>query len=370
MKLVKTLKEKSAAVSAFVKDGVWECDVDSFAALKRSGYQGVRFFSTAVFGFLNHRCGLHAAGLTYFSMLAFVPVLCLLLVFAKTCGADRFAREKINEHIDSFITSVENGQGEAEKKAAEKAKTAPTTAAEDQKDRETERKAEATKELARQIRTFSNDLFDRIGKFDARKIGIVGLFMLMWTVVSTFGQVETAFNEIWEVEKARPIWKRFYLYLFVALVLPVLATLAMSMPILRIVKASLDATLGATSYTKWMGDALVAVLDSRLFGFFFTLCFASIAYAFILQLMPNRKVHLRPALESGVVTALLSGGWMKLCTSAGVGIAKSSALYGSFAAVPILLAWVYMSWQIVLLGGCMTYALQCVHSRSRLCDCK
>jgi uncharacterized BrkB/YihY/UPF0761 family membrane protein len=48
---------------------------------------------------------------------------------------------------------------------------------------------------------------------------------------------------------------------------------------------------------------------------------------------------------------------MKVCAVAQVGIAKSSALYGSFAFMPIVLAWLYMSWQIVLLGANMVEVL-------------
>jgi membrane protein len=63
-------------------------------------------------------------------------------------------------------------------------------------------------------------------------------------------------------------------------------------------------------------------------------------------------VRFSSAFAGGAVTAALFGGWMKLCAVAQIGIAKSSALYGSFAFFPIVLAWVYMSWQIVLLGAC------------------
>ena len=65
------------------------------------------------------------------------------------------------------------------------------------------------------------------------------------------------------------------------------------------------------------------------------------------------------------MTAVLFGLWMKVCAVAQVGIAKSNALYGSFAFIPIILAWIYMSWQIVLLGANIVYAFQCVHNRSR-----
>ena len=71
------------------------------------------------------------------------------------------------------------------------------------------------------------------------------------------------------------------------------------------------------------------------------------------------------AFKAGFVTSVLFCGWLKLCAVAQVGIANSSALYGSFAFLPIVLAWVYVSWQIVLLGSVMTYAFECVHLNMR-----
>ncbi len=305
--------------------------------------------------FTRNTCGLHAAGLTYFALLALVPVLCLIMVFAKTCGADGFAREQINAQIDAFVSDLEKG---ADTPAASAAAT-PAKAQED-----ATRRA-ATRELARQARDVSNDLFDRIAAFNVDTLGWVGFILLAWTVISTLGQVETSMNAIWEVASPRPVWKRCALYLFITLVVPLLAALALSLPILRGVKMVLDATLGATSYTKWVGDALVALLTSRAFGFCVSLAFSALTFGFLFKVIPNRPVRLRAALEGGLVTALLFGALVRACTTAGMGIAKSSVLYGSFAAVPILLAWMYMSWQVVLLGSCLTYALQCHHDHVR-----
>ena len=75
-------------------------------------------------------------------------------------------------------------------------------------------------------------------------------------------------------------------------------------------------------------------------------------------MLPNCKVPWKYAWTGGFVTAFFFGAWVKLCAVAQVGIAKSSALYGSFAFLPIVLAWLYMSWQIVLLGACFTRELQ------------
>ena len=357
--MIKKLKE---AVTFYDK-GCWQSDLSASGFLKRAGVQFVRFVSTTIKSFIQHRCGLHAAGLTYFSILGFVPVICMLMVCAKACGLGNLAREKINDQIDAFISQVETGQKNAAAAAATapRAEDAAAQAVVDEKVKVANYKAEASKDLARKVRQFSNEMFDRIDKVDLTKLGWIGFALLMWTIVSTLGHVETSVNEIWLVDKARPLWRKFILYLFIVIALPTFLSLAMSLPILRVVKTALDATLGATSYTRWVGDSLVRLLTSRLFGFFVTLFFSSLAFAVLLKVMPNRRISFRASFRAGILTALLVGGWMKLCTTAGVGISKSSAMYGSFAAVPILLAWIYMSWQLVLIGSCMSYAFESLH---------
>ena len=110
-------------------------------------------------------------------------------------------------------------------------------------------------------------------------------------------------DEVWEVDKSRPLWQRCALYLFISMILPLLLAFTMSLPILHVVKDVVDATLGATGYTKWLGEKLVAVLASRLFGYAVSLVFATVAAAFVLKIIPHRKVQMRAAVEGGLLTA-------------------------------------------------------------------
>ena len=297
-------------------------------------------------GFLDNHCSLHAAGLTYFSMLALIPVLCCIVVFAKMAHVDHYAREQLNAQIDSFITNIEKGQDSG------LAKLTP------QDEEKAKKKRIAAEEFAHQAREFSDKLFSRIEKFDVRKMGWIGFALLLWTVISSLGQVEICLNEIWDVEKPRPIWKKAYLYIFVATVMPILAILAMSMPILNVVKDVIVATMGSTWLTKWASDGLIWFIEFWAFKLLITLGFASLAFGYFFWVLPNCKVRWRHAWYGGAITAVLFGAVMKLCAIAQVGIAKSSALYGSFAFFPIILAWFYMSWQVILLGGCMVKAFE------------
>ena len=295
----------------------------------------------SVRGFLDNDCPLHAAGLTYFTLLALVPILCCILVTAKACGVDRMARKQINAQIDAAITNIERAQEDP------LAKLTPADKS------ELERKKIAASELARQVRRVSNELFERINRFDVGTLGWIGFGMLLWTVISTLSSVETSFNRIFGAEKGRSVLHRSWMYLLIMVVLPILSAIAMSLPVLAVIKNAIVATMGSLWLTKWVSDGLVWLLDSIAVRLLFTLAASTLTFTFFFWAVPNAKVPVRHALYGGFITAILFGGWMKLCAIAQVGIANSSALYGSFAFLPIILAWNYMSWQIILFGANM-----------------
>lgn len=312
--------------------------------IRENGF--VKWGETALKLFLDNHCSMHAAGLTYFSMLALVPILCILLLAAKTFHAEDYVRREFNERIDMMISNIEKGQDDE----------LAVVAAIDEDDRRCRK--EAAEAFGRQAREYSNTLFEKIEQFDIGTLGWIGFALLLWTVISSVGMVEVSFNEIWEVEKPRPIWKRAALYLSVVVVAPLIGALAMSVPIMNIIKNVIVSTLGATWLTQWASDGLIWFLDSWILRLAVSFFFASLDFAIMFSLLPNCRVSLRYAWWGGLITAALFGGWMKLCAIAQVGIAKSSALYGSFAFLPIVLAWLYMSWQIVLLGSCAVRSFQ------------
>ena len=295
-------------------------------------------------GFFSNHCTMQAAALTYFSLLTLVPLLCILLLAAKTFGAGNLVRDHINTRIDSAITRFEASQDES---------LAQMTAA-DEAEREAKKKI--AKDYGGKARDLSNRIFDRVDKFDVSTVGWIGLGVLLWTVVGSISMVEESFNQIWNVPKPRTIWKRMWMYLAVVIILPLIGAMAMSLPILNIVKNVLNMTFGQMWITQWLSSSSIWFLESLLFRIAISVFFASLDFAFLFYALPHCKVKFSHAFWSGMVTAFLFAGWMKLCAIAQVGVAKSSAIYGSLAFLPIIVTWLYMSWQIVLFGANMTYA--------------
>ena len=359
--------------------------------MKACFWKAFEWGKTVLRAFLDNNCAMHAAGLTYYAMLALVPILCVLLLLAKTFGADQVAKEKLHGWFEDRISQFELSAEEdaADRRAVAEALSAATNrvamaaasdgaapddvlsavaatnrigasvgeaAASDRKRTEAEKKRAAAQEFVAQARSLERGLLERIEQFNVGTLGWVGLLMLVWTVIGSIGMVEVSFNEIWGVRKQRVFWRRIVLYLFVTFVLPVLVALAVSVPLLKLVKDIIQSTAGALWLTRWLSDGMVWVLDSWVLRMAITLFFSTLVFAFLFKVLPNCRVRFRPAFWSGLVTALLFSSWFRICAVAQVGIAKSSALYGSFALLPIVLAWLYMSWQIVLLGCCMVRA--------------
>jgi membrane protein len=184
-----------------------------------------------------------------------------------------------------------------------------------------------------------------------KSIGAVGLLALVMTAISLLESIEKAFNTTWGVTETRPLQRRFSDYLSVVVVGPILI-------------------LVATSITTSMQNQWVVqwFIQRTYFGeailFIFRLApYVSIwvALTFLYIFIPNINVRFRSALPGGILagTAWQMAQWAYFHFQ--VGVANYNAIYGTLAALPVFLVWVYTSWLIVLFG----LEFVCAHQRRR-----
>lgn len=191
-----------------------------------------------------------------------------------------------------------------------------------------------------------------VNNVNFRSFGAVGGVSLFVTTVLAIGNVETAFNKIWGIERQRSVMRRFADYLAVLVVAPLLFTAAVSLATsLRsetILAQVLSHPVLAQAYELGLRQTPTILL---LLGF-----------AFLYWFLPNTSVRPLPALLGGLVAALLFTLAQALYIGSNVGVARSNAIFGSFAALPLLLVWLYVSWIVVLLGCEVAFAVQNLHS--------
>jgi len=174
----------------------------------------------------------------------------------------------------------------------------------------------------------------------AARLTAVGIVFLAITALTTMLTVDRAFNQIFRVGHERPIAQRLLTYWAVLTLGPILVGLSISMTSYLV-----STSLGLARGLPVLGEVLLRLVPVVL---------TSIAFTLLYVWVPNRRVRARHALVGGVVAGVL----FELMTR-GFGFYISrfptyTAIYGAFAAVPMFLLWMYLSWVVVLLGGTVT----------------
>ncbi len=195
------------------------------------------------------------------------------------------------------------------------------------------------------ISRVKDQVTDALSSFSqqAQNLSGPGVGVLIVTAVLMLRNVESTFNRIWRTRTNRSPISSFLLYWAVLSLGPILIGLA----------------LGSSTYlgiTDRFFEEYDVIGVSRLFFSLAPLLLSALAFSLLYAAVPNCRVNMQHALLGGLLTAVVFNiarwGFGKL-------IAKTSytAIYGAFAAFPLLLLWIYLSWNIVLAGSVIVHSL-------------
>lgn len=177
----------------------------------------------------------------------------------------------------------------------------------------------------------------------ARQLTAVGVAVLAVTAIMMMKNIEAAFNQVWRVTEPRKGLSSFLLYWAILSLGPVLIGLGLGV-------TSYIASISVVSEaTELVGKArLLSILPMVLSAAAFTLLYAAV---------PNCRVPVKNAFYGGLVVAILfetaKRGFALFVTQ----FPSYELIYGAFAAVPLFLLWIFISWIIILLGAELTRCL-------------
>lgn len=183
-------------------------------------------------------------------------------------------------------------------------------------------------------------LRDYLSEFSqqARQLTGVGVALLMVTAFLMLVNIEKSFNAIWRIRQPRRGLSSFLLYWAVLSLGPLL------------LGAGFVVSTYLASLSFLTGDAVLASAWKQVLGWL-PLLLSIAAFTLIFVAVPNTRVRLRHGLAGGVLVALLFEG-AKACFALYVALFPSFQLiYGAFAAFPLFLLWIYVSWLIILFGA-------------------
>ncbi|MDR1672865.1 MAG: YihY/virulence factor BrkB family protein [Bacteroidales bacterium] len=288
----------------FIKNDVWSVRMDDYSSHIAFFLKLLRIILVALRRFFEDKVQLRASGLTFYSLLALVPILAMGFGISKGFGLDK--------ELERYLMDNFKGQQEV---------------------------------LNWLLSFVSSTLENAKGGI----IAGVGFAILFWSVMRMLGNIENSFNDIWQVKKNRSYVRKFTDYLSLMLVAPILIIAASSGTIFVATQLSnISNYIGIVNLNPFI-IFLVKLFPYAMIWLLFTLLY---------MIMPNTRVSFKSALIAGIIagTAFQIVQWVYIDLQ--VGMSRYNAIYGSFAAIPLLLVWMQMSWLIVLLGAEISYASQ------------
>lgn len=178
-----------------------------------------------------------------------------------------------------------------------------------------------------------------LGQFahKAERLTWIGALALAGTALIQMATIEHAFNAIWRVNEPRPLGRRIILHLMTLMMGPVLfgGSLAITMFIASV-------SFGLVNEPIWAG----AVFFRTVSVMFTAALFASLYWA-----VPNRHITWHHAAIGGFIATAGFAGLQRLFEVYVAKLPTYTVVYGAFAAMPIFLIWLYLSWSVILIGA-------------------
>ncbi len=288
-----------------VNDAIWNTPLSEISKGKTFLVKQLRIVVLAIRGFSNDKVQLRASALTFYSLLSVIPVAAIAFAIAKGFGLDQNLEQLITEKFQS----------------------------------------------SQEIMNFLlSNARNAIQETRGGYIAGVGVIVLFYSVMSLLEHIESSFNHIWQIRTSRPWYRKFTDYLTIMLISPVFIILSSSITVFV-----------STELTDYMTSAPILDFFKPVISFLlrFAPYFISwITLTVLFIIMPNTKVKFGPALISGIIAGTFLQVLQWLYIDLQFGISKLSAIYGSFAAVPLFILWLQSSWIIVLLGAELSFANQ------------
>lgn len=292
----------------FFTHDIWLLNENDFSRWKGRLVRDAKTVVLMMNTFIDQKIGYQVTALAYNSMLAVVPAIAIGIYLTDTIGLrDHFAQMLYSNLGESEITEII---------------------------------LHAADNI---VKTAESGLF-----------GFISMATFVWIVISLMITVHQVFNNVWKVERDSNLLRTIGVVLGITLLSPFVVMLFFS-----------GSVLYSHVLTLLFPDNLY--LASHIRSFLTWLVFAAVAVGVLhvmYKFIPATKVHSRYSLKAALLSGIIFTGVQYLYLETQVMVAKQSAVYGVFAAIPLFMIWLNLGWSIVLYGAELSYAFQNVDQHS------
>ena len=302
---MKKIKHKTHKLRRFISEDIWEMEMEELSRAKARFIKYVKVLIITVKTFSQQKVAPRAIALSYLSMMAVVPF--LALVFGITGGFG--LSETLKEFMAANITSSES--------------------------------VDAVMQFAQNI----------VKTAESGWIGFFSALLFVWIIFRLMINIESAFNVVWKVDEKRNFMRRFAFYVAILLIAPFIVFVIFAGGF--VYSSALD----------YMGLNLeVFSFIKKTISWALFVIIAAFTFSAMYKFIPNYQVKYSNALRAAFYAAIAFGALQFFYLETQLLVSRLNGIYGTFAAVPLFMIWLNLSWNIILIGAEVSYAFQHVDS--------
>jgi len=310
------VRRAAQKVARFLSTDIWRIRAKELSRSRSYLLRLLRIIVLSFRGFLRDDCFLRASALTFYSVLSIVPVLAAMFGIAKGLG--------LEDRLQEELLLQFRGQEEA----------------------------------VNAMFGFAKGLLE---KTRGGAMAGVGLAVLFYAVLKMLSYIESSFNHIWGIKRARPLRRRIVDFTAMMFICPFLLVLSGALTV--VVAEEVRFVMNRITFLGPLSSVVFVVLAVLPY------CAVWVLFAFLYIFVPNTRVNLGSGILAGILAGTMYQLLQRLYIFTQVGVARYSAIYGSFAALPLFMVWLQISWLIMLFGAEFAFAHQNVETYEFEPDC-
>lgn len=299
---MKHFRTKRHKLIKFFAEEIWVMELEE---LSRAKARFIKYAKVAIITaktYAQQKIGPQAVALSYFSVMALVPFLAIVFGITGGLGLDGLLKEYLYANFSTNQMMIDK------------------------------------------VLSFSQNIIDTA---QSGWMGFLNALLFLWILFRLMSGVESAFNNVWKVNTGRSLMRRFSYYMIILLLSPFVILVLFSgsfiyTDLLDYMGLSIEEFTFIKKFISWLLFIAVAMLTF------------SAMYKFI----PKHNVKYGVALRAAAFSAVAFTAVQFLYLETQLLVTRLNGVYGTFAAIPLFMIWLNISWNIILMGAELSYAFQ------------
>ena len=299
---MKRIKGKTSRLKNFFSEEIWEMELEELSKAKARFIKYVKVAIITAKTYAQQKIGPQAVALSYLSVMALVPFLAIVFAITGGLGFDGLLKDFMYENFSSNQGVIDT------------------------------------------VLSFSQNIIDTA---QSGWMGFFNALLFLWIIYRLMAGVESAFNNVWKVNSNRSLVRRLSYYLLILILSPFVILVLFS---------------GSFVYTNLLDYMGLNIIEfsfiKKVISWLLFIVVAALTFSAMYKFIPKYDVEYGVAFRAAVFAAVAFTGMQFLYLETQLLVTRLNGVYGTFAAIPLFMVWLNISWNIILMGAELSYAFQ------------